>query len=83
MTNDDRKTPTTAEVRATLARARADDDAPKGPGDETDATPPPAASPLGTDAEAGGHGATAKELRIARRQEARRGDETPGSGGGD
>jgi hypothetical protein len=40
-------------------------------GDKTD-YPDPAAAPLGTDDEAGGHPATEEELRIARAAETRR-----------
>ena len=48
-------------------------------GDKTD-YPDPAAAPLGTDDEAGGHPATEEELRIAREAEIRRrpkGEEAP------
>jgi hypothetical protein len=48
-------------------------------GDKTD-YPDPAAAPLGTDDEAGGHPATAEELRIAREAEFRRRPSAPGEG---
>jgi len=61
MTDKDRP-PTSDRLRKDIDRGRA--------GDKTD-YPDPAAAPLGTDAEAGGHPPSDEELRIAREAETR------------
>jgi hypothetical protein len=60
---DRRRAPTSDRLRKDIDRGRA--------GDKTD-YPDPAAAPLGTDAEAGGHPPSEEELRIAREAEIRR-----------
>lgn len=63
---DPRSDPKTADrLRKDIDRGRT--------GDKT-AYPDPAAAPLGTDAEAGGHPPTDEELRMARKAEMRRKD---------
>jgi hypothetical protein len=60
MSEQDRDPKTADRLRKDIDRGRA--------GDKTD-YPDPAAAPLGTDAEAGGHPPTDEELRIARAAE--------------
>jgi hypothetical protein len=60
---DRRRAPTSDRLRKDIDRGRA--------GDKTD-YPDPAAAPLGTDAEAGGHPPSEEELRIAREAEIHR-----------
>ena len=66
MSEDKKKddTPTAPQVKEEIEKARG-----------AEITVHPAASPLGTDAEAGSADMTREELKIARRQEARRGPE--------